>query len=84
MSNTAFRIYMASIIAYVFMGVVCFGPATVQSERAQDENHAKCQAAHTGDDAATRLCKAMGPRMTDGAMKAMLWPFWLSYMAAKD
>jgi len=62
--------------AYFIIFVVCFGPATVDSERAQREHKAECERK------AQQPC-AWGPSPADGLYKAMFWPFWLSYMAAK-
>jgi hypothetical protein len=75
------RIALA-IAAYALVGVGCFGPATVQSERARDEYRAQCKAERAGDTDAQRWCIVGGPSVSDGLHKAIFWPLWLSYMAA--
>lgn len=68
--------------AYALAAVVCFGPATVQSERAQEEYRARCRAEKAGDKDGLVWCDVGGPSKSDGLPKAMFWPFWLSYMLA--
>ena len=68
--------------AYALVGVVCFGPATVQSENAMDEYRAKCMVERAGDTDALRWCRIDGPSASDGLHKAIFWPLWLSYMVA--
>ena len=82
MSDVAFNRIKLAVLLYVLMGVACFGPATVQSEKARDEHQARCRAAHAGDADALRWCPIGGPSLSDGAPKAIFWPLWLSYMAA--
>lgn len=82
MSDHAFRVMMIFVAAYVVMIVLCFGPATVQSERAREQHLAECRAVHEGDRDRQALCGASGPMVSDGLPKAMFWPLWLSYTAA--
>jgi hypothetical protein len=75
MSKTE-RIALTAAAAYALAVVVCFGPATVESERAQQEHKAEC--AKTPQQPCT-----WGPMLSDGLPKAIFWPFWLSYKLAK-
>jgi hypothetical protein len=67
---------------YIVGAVLCFGPATVQSERAQVEYQAQCRAARAGDVDGLKWCPVGGPNISNGVPKAIFWPLWLSYMAA--
>lgn len=71
-----FKIFNWCAGLYLLGAVVCFGPATVQSERSRDEHRAEC--ART-----PALPCAYGPMPSDGLFKAMFWPLWLSYTVAK-
>ena len=82
MIDTTFNRVKAAALLYVLMAVACFGPATVQSERARDEYQARCRADRAGNEGAINWCQAGGPMASDGAPKAMFWPLWLSYLAA--
>jgi hypothetical protein len=82
MSDMAYKVAMASISGYLAMIVVCFGPATVQSEKARAEYQAQCRAEWAHDLEALRRCPIGGPSVTDGAPKAIFWPLWLSYTLA--
>ena len=63
-------------VAIYGIGVIgCFGPATVESERAMNEHAATCTPRPS--------CEYFGPSISDGIFKAMFWPMWLSYQAAK-
>jgi hypothetical protein len=81
-SDTAYKLAMASIAGYLAMIIVCFGPATVQSEKARAEYQAQCRAEWAHDSEAVRRCQIGGPSVTDGAPKALFWPLWLSYTLA--
>lgn len=63
------------IVAYVIGVIVCFGPATVQSEQAKDEHMATCEP--------QPHCRLFGPKASDGLFKALFWPLWLSYTVAR-
>ena len=82
MSEHASRVLMIFVAAYAVMVVLCFGPATAQSERAQVKHIAECRAAHEGDRDRQALCRMYGPMPSDGLPKALFWPLWLSYTAA--
>jgi hypothetical protein len=82
MTEKEFNRWRICIALYVVMVVVCFGPATVQSERARAEYQAQCRAERAGDAEGLRWCPVGGPSASDGLGKAMAWPLWLSYMAA--
>ena len=56
---------------YLLGFVVSFGPATHESERAEDAHKATCTPQPN--------CQMFGPQRSDGALKAMFWPLWLSY-----
>lgn len=84
MSEKAYKAAQLCIALYLLVGVICFGPATVQSERARAEWQAQCRAERAGNEDAQRLCPLGGPSMTDGAPKAIVWPLWLSYMVASS
>ena len=75
---------VAAVLLYVVGIVVCFGPATVQSERARVVYQAQCRAERAGDAEQLRWCLVKGPSHVDGMPKAIFWPLWLSYMAASQ
>lgn len=64
---------------YLLMAIGCFGPATVQSEKAQAEYLRECREQY-GQNA---FCVS-GSSKADGLPKALFWPLWLSYMAASS
>ncbi|MEO8297098.1 MAG: hypothetical protein ABI574_04745 [Burkholderiales bacterium] len=66
---------------YVAMAIVCFGPAMVQSETAMRRRDVECRATN-GLPRDVVLCRLGGPTFAEGAPKAALWPFWLSYTIA--
>lgn len=68
--------------AYLAGVVICFGPATVESERAQALVSAKCAADFPDDTSTRRVCQASPPPALAGGIKALAWPFWLSYATA--
>ena len=82
MSEKTFRGAQIVMALYVLAAVVCFGPATAQSERARIEYQTQCRSDNAGDAERLRWCPMVGPSVSDGAFKAMFWPLWLSYMAA--
>jgi hypothetical protein len=82
MSDKAYKAAQLCLALYVAMAVICFGPATVQSEEARAEHQAQCRAVNAGDAEQLRRCSIGGPSVSDGAPKAIFWPLWLSYMAA--
>lgn len=82
MSDTTFNRVKAAALLYALMAIACFGPATVQSERAQAEYRAQCRAERAGDTDGLKWCAVGGPNVSDGAPKAIFWPLWLSYLAA--
>lgn len=82
MSDQTFKVAQLFFVVYLAMIVICFGPATVQSEKASAEYQARCRAEKAGDAEAIRWCSVSGPSVTDGAPKAIFWPLWLSYTAA--
>lgn len=77
------RLKLAAIL-YLLIGVACFGPATVQSEKARAEYQAKCRAEKAGDETALRWCPVVGPSTSDGLPKAVFWPLWISYTVASQ
>jgi uncharacterized membrane protein len=77
------KIFLVALVIYWLGVVVCFGPATVQSEDAQREHREQCARAYTVDRLSVNACAAAGPSHTDGLWKAMLWPLWVSYTIAK-
>jgi hypothetical protein len=72
------RIFWCCVTGYIAMFIICFGPATVESQKARDEWLAECKASNPA------LSCALGPSPSDGLFKAAFWPLWLSYVAAKD
>lgn len=78
------RLTFICAAAYAVMVVLCFGPATVQSERAAAEVRAQCRANNEGRTEEQKMCDFIGPRMSDGLPKALFWPLWLSYTAASS
>jgi len=68
--------------AYVAGIVLCFGPATLQSERASAAQRAQCMAEREGDQEGRKWCALTPSSATDGLPKALFWPLWLSYTAA--
>ncbi len=82
MSDKAVLYFKICAALYIVGVVLCFGPATVQSERAQAEYRAQCRAERTGDADGLKWCAVGGPNVSDGAPKAIFWPLWLSYLAA--
>jgi hypothetical protein len=82
MSDKAFLYLRICAALYVVAAVICFGPATVQSERAAAEYRAQCRAERAGDTDGLKWCAVGGPNISAGVLKALLWPLWLSYMAA--
>jgi hypothetical protein len=82
MSDQVFKTFQVGFVVYLVMIVICFGPATVQSEKASAEYQARCRAEKAGDAEAVRWCSLSGPSIADGAPKAIFWPLWLSYVAA--
>ena len=73
----------AAIAAYATIAMICFGPATVQSEAARKEYMAQCLSESAGEPERLRWCGIGGLSASEGLIKAVLWPLWLSYMAAK-
>lgn len=82
MSEDTSRGLLMLAAAYAAMVVICFGPATVQSERARDKHIAACRAMHEGDKDRQDWCPLGAPSTADGLPKALFWPLWLSYTAA--
>jgi len=82
MSEKAYKTALLCLAIYVAMAVICFGPATVQSEQARAEYQAQCRADNAGDAERLRWCPIGGPSISDNAPKAIFWPLWLSYMVA--
>ena len=82
MSEKSFLYFRIAAAMYVLGAVLCFGPATVQSERAQAEYRAQCRTERAGDTEGLKWCAVGGPNISDGAPKALFWPLWLSYMLA--
>jgi hypothetical protein len=68
--------------AYLAGVVICFGPATIESERAQALVSAKCAVDFPDDISTRRICQIPSPPALAGGLKALAWPFWLSYAAA--
>lgn len=68
--------------AYLAGVVICFGPATVESERAQALVSAKCATDFPDDTSTRRVCQASPPPALAGGIKALAWPLWVSYVAA--
>lgn len=66
---------VVSAAIYILGMIVCFGPATVESEQADRDHDAIC--------APQPLCHGFGPSVGDGLLKAMFWPLWISYKVAK-
>jgi hypothetical protein len=81
-SEKANRAFWIGLGLYWLVAVLCFGPATVQSERARAEYLAQCRADWAHDAQRQNWCQVGGPMMSDGAAKAIFWPLWLSYLAA--
>lgn len=82
MHDKAFRWFLAGVAFYVLAFVVCFGPATVESERAREKHLAECYALADPDRQA--MCVVAAPRLSDGVPKALFWPLWLSYKIASE
>ena len=82
MTQLTVKALIAVLLAYVAGIVVCFGPATVQSEAAKKEFIAECLARQ--DQLNKSWCYIGGPSSADGVAKAVFWPFWLSYTVAKE
>ena len=82
MSDKSLKIAQVCFALYVLIGVACFGPATVQSERARADYQERYRAEQAGDPNSLAWCPAFGPSVSDGVPKAIFWPLWLSYMAA--
>jgi hypothetical protein len=80
MSERAYKMSLAGIALYALVAVVCFGPATVESERAQEKHLTECK--EKAQPEQQTLCMFSGPRISDGAPKAFFWPLWLSYRVA--
>ncbi len=70
------KLLLAVVASYMIMFLVCFGPATVDTEKAIAEHKAECAKS-------PQTPCPLGPSMSDGAFKAMFWPLWLSYKVAK-
>ena len=68
--------------AYVAGIVICFGPATAQSEQADALHDAECRKNSQSGEAG--VCAAFGPNDSDGLPKALFWPLWLSYTIASE
>jgi len=68
--------------AYLAGVVICFGPATVESERAHALVSAKCAVDFPNDISTRRICQTPSPPALAGGIKALAWPFWLSYTLA--
>jgi hypothetical protein len=69
---------MTVIAVYITAAVICFGPAMVESARAEQEAYMVClarspQAYYCGQ----------GGAVVEAAVKVMFWPLWLSYRIAK-
>lgn len=71
------------LAGYVAAAVLCFGPAVVQSERAEAAHDAACLAEYPNDPRLRALCRLGGPSIADGAAKAIFWPLWVSYTIAR-
>lgn len=65
---------LITVAIYFAVVLVCFGPATVESERAEALYEATCDP-QPG-------CRYHGPKTEYGFFKALFWPFWLSYKVA--
>jgi hypothetical protein len=70
------RAIALAVSVYVLMIVATFGPATIESERAIEKHDQAC-------DVQRKPCYFGRPSKADGLMKAIFWPFWLSYKAAE-
>lgn len=70
------KIIPACLIGYVVIVVVFFGPAQVETERADEASYQRCVA-----ERGAMNCTSWGSGA--GIFKAVLWPFWLSYKAAE-
>lgn len=68
--------FWAAVVIYGLGVIVCFGPATVESEIAKREHSETCIPKPN--------CVYFGPTKIDGVLKAMFWPMWLSYHVAKE
>ena len=80
--DTFVKWLLRGMAIYLLAAVVCYGPATVQSERAWEENRARCLAEREGDAQGRRWCGASNLTGLDGAFKAIFWPAWISYTLA--
>lgn len=67
--------FLAVLILYLAGFLVCFGPATVDGERAAAAHDATCAQRYSCDGL---VC----PYVADGMFKALFWPLWLSYKVA--
>lgn len=76
------RWFFRGVVIYALIGVICFGPATIQSERAYEDSRTQCIAEREGDKEGQRSCGRAGMPGGDGAFKALFWPLWLSYLVA--
>jgi len=78
------KLLLRCLIGYSAVAVVAFGPATVQSESARAAHVAACDAEHKPGTQERAYCRSGGPSISDGAPKAIFWPFWLSYTIARN
>jgi hypothetical protein len=75
---TEVKIKASAVIAifYVIIGLACFGPAQVESERDAMADYQQCKADHGAD-----RCIYWAPM--GGVFKAAFWPAWMSYTIAR-
>ena len=68
-------------VIYAVCGVVCFGPAIVESEQARDSHLAACRTTCEQSDKQL-ACELGAPSTADALFKAAAWPLWVSYALA--
>jgi len=72
--KTPQRVVNLSFAGYLLMTVICFGPATVESERVQAKEERECTP--------QPQCRAYATQAGVGIFKAVFWPLWISYRLA--
>ena len=77
------RIAAVLIIGYAAAVVIAFGPASVEEDRVAKQDAAECAEVFAGSAVDKRRCEMFAYNEFRPAMKAVLWPFWLSYVAAR-